>query len=138
MPKIYENFKSRKVSDAYREEKGAPQDALFFMDDEGNSWYDLMHELDATGKWTVAFYPDGYVSYVSKNVAGRHGCSGCSVTQVDELPGEYEIGVYWFYNRETHKVEARERPTYEQPERSTEDILADLDRLRAELLAKGD
>lgn len=135
MEKIYENFKSREVTKEYREKVGAPEDAVFLIDDEGNSWYDVMYDLDATGKWTVAFYPDGYVSYVSREVAGRHGAAGCSVTQVDSLPGPYKLGVYWFFNRETHEVEARERPTYEVPERTKEDIMADLMKLQEELKA---
>ena len=136
MYKIYENFKHREVTQEYRDSVGAPPDARFFMDDEGNSWYDLMVELDKTGLYTVAFYPDGYVSYVATKVTGRHGCDGCSVTQVSELPGEYKLGEsYWFFNRETHSVEARERPTYVAPERTKEDIMADLIKLQEELKA---
>ncbi|WWD14758.1 tail fiber assembly protein [Klebsiella phage ViciousJeremy] len=135
MEKIYENFKQREVTDEYRKAVGAPSDARFFMDDEGNDWYDLMYKLDSTGKYTVAFYPDGYVSYAATTVAGRHGCDGCSVTQVDTLPGEFKTGVYWFFNRETHSVEERERPTYEEPKRTKEDIMADLLKLQKELQA---
>lgn len=130
----YRNFKHVEVSDEYRESEGAPKGALFFFDDRGRSWYDVMHELDATGKITVGYFEhNGQVSFHDTKVAGRYGCDGLSMIQVDALPKGYDPKVHYLvFKDSTLRFEPYVKPT---PVRTKEDIMADLMKLQAELQA---
>ena len=135
MEKLYKNFKVTKVTEEYRKELGAPNDAMFFFDDEGRSWYDVMYELDETGRITVGYMPDGYVSFTSTKVAEQHGCAGLSMAQVDSLPEGYDPKVHQLYFDEAAHSLRYELINKPQVERSKEDIMKDLMRLQAELEA---
>lgn len=102
-------------------------------DAEGNSWYDLMEELDKRDSGVVCgVAPEGYISWeTSGKVAGIHAPSdGFKVVVVDSLPDDIDY-------RDLRLSENGFIPKVVEAEtwRTKEDILADLIKLQEELKA---
>lgn len=103
-------------------------------DDSGNSWYDLMWTLDEPGptRWVVGISPEGYVGWIVNGpvAEGHVPVPGGSVVVCPAIPAKMaESFMYWKFDGKCF-VYAKPAP---QPERTKDDIMADLLRLQAEL-----
>lgn len=102
-------------------------------DAKGNSWYDLMEELDLRASGVVCgVAPEGYISWAtSGKVAGMYAPGdGFRVALVDSLPDGIDF-------RDLRLTESGFLPKVveDSPTRTKEDILADLIKLQEELKA---
>lgn len=102
---------------------------------DGIDWYELMVELDKIeGRWVVGYSEDeGYVSWATDGpVSGMYvPKEGISVAIVESVPFVSDKAHEYDFDGKTFTL--RELP--KKPERTKEDILADLIKLQEELKA---
>lgn len=127
MTKVYTGWESRLADDP---KSGLSTIQLY--DAEGNDWYDLMLELDVRKEPYVVCtqpYSERIMWVAGGPVSGRYApMQGSTVFLADKLPAEQDQSL-WRYTDGILSVAEPEKPV----ERTKSDILADLERLRAEL-----
>lgn len=103
-------------------------------DSVGNSWYDLMYELDESpNRWVIGTNSEGYVGWLTngKVAESRVPMPGGKVVVTDSIPVEMENNFhYWKLEGDSFVYSKVER---EVVPRTKEDIMADLLRLQEEL-----
>lgn len=114
---VYKGWKSSII----REEN---HNIVYFHDENGKCWYDLMDEIDAGGLWAIGFSPNGYSIWHSNQVAGQ--CipvDGGTVITMASLPKGERF--QWDGNEVKEAVFPKdERPSYD-------DLLKRLEALEA-------